>query len=70
MKKDGLNFHGAAPITHEEAWPTTAQSRHLRLGIGTPLEYSSMKYNRSCLHVRLCCRDGEAMRFHFLLKAL
>lgn len=31
-----------------------------------------MKYNRLCLHVRLpvCCRDGEAMRFQFLLKAL
>lgn len=53
---------------HEEAWPTTAQTRHL--GIGTPHEDSSMKYNRSCLHVRLCCRDGEAMRFHFLLIAL
>lgn len=70
MKKDGLNFHGAAPISLEEAWPTTALSRHL--GIGTPHEDSSMKYNRLCLHVRLpvCCRDGEAMRFQFLLKAL
>lgn len=56
---------------HEEACqPTTALLRHLGIGTLSPHEDSSMKYNRSCLHVRLRCRDGEAMRFQFLLKAL
>lgn len=63
-------WRGANPSHEEACQPTTALSRHL--GTGTSHEDSSMKYNRSCLHVRLpvCCRDGEAMRFQFLLKAL